>query len=855
MKVIKPLKLSLLYKVYENNKKQVFVSTVISLFSFYPSGKIENEIDLWKMLQEEIGPETLFDLGMPKKRAEVLIHGGFYSPTGKSVQAGTVRVKLGNLDKELNIFGDREWRKRNTRWEISDPQEILSLPINYQNSFGGPEYAKNPLGKGYIPSMDQLDKTSYPLPNIIDPRQPLLLPTDQIEPAGFQGYELTWPQRYAKTGTYDQKWLKELFPGFAKDFDPTFFNAAPLDQQFEGFLIGNEEFSCENMHPERSSLQSRLPGIHPRCFVNQSVEDSLRFSEIPLVLDTVLLFPHLEKGILIHRGSHDVSDNQARDISEILVAYERETDTPRSKNHYLAALERRLDPEKGHLYALKENDLIPDDDVSGLQELVNETIKDKKQGLFEKHLQEKIKLEAERSKKEFNDLGFTTGNTFDHKTTLTAQNSGLDDLDNLDLLVEKSLKDMQDKQEAMKKECREMSESMGLDHEKLAQDDQKKNGGRIQFSSDEISADLRKFGRLTKEKENQLKQTEQQFNDLYRQYGHHNPATVYSNRKNEENRATLLKYFSKNEPMNGMDFTGVNLSGMNLDGIDLENCFLEGADLSNTQLKGANLKNCMLARANMAHAVCDMSKMDAVNLGDANLTGTSFSNCSMDNAVLFKANMEGAQFHGASLKEADFMQCEGLNANLNRADISKGQFIESKLEGADFSESNISEALFIQTKLHRVNFSKASLCNTTIVQCQGDGAIFHQADLTGVSASVEISFRDADFSFCKLINANLRGGDFTGAMFTEADLSNADLSETKLENSRFYRAIAKQTQFMNADLSRAYMVSINLFEGSLQMANLTGTDLRGSNLFAADLLHTDFSNARIEQANIGQTIL
>ena len=441
MKTIKPLNICLLNRVVEEKKRLSLVSSVISFFSFQSPEKLLNETGMWKFIATELGEDTLFDNGMAKPRGEVLVTGSFYSPGGLSVHGGKVRTQLGKLNKELHVYGNRYWRNQGIdNWFITEPEPITELPISYKNSFGGEEYPKNPLGKGYIKDIETIESGGiYPLPNIIDPRQQLTNPATQIEPAGFGPYDFIWEQRYSKAGTYDQQWLKELFPGFAADMDHTIFNTAPLDQQFNGYFKGNEKFACENMHPDKPIIQSHLPGISPRCFLKQDKNNEKLFKEVSLQLDTIWLFPHAEMGIIIHRGQTEVLDCQAFDVTEMLIAYENLADTPRPASHYQEALEKRLDPDKGHLYLLQDKDLIPLGEESCYKAFIAEALDNQEPSFLQKNSLNKLKNDVERSKQEFKELGIDPGDSLDNSLK-EAESVQFPDIENLDILIEENLK-------------------------------------------------------------------------------------------------------------------------------------------------------------------------------------------------------------------------------------------------------------------------------------------------------------------------------------------------------------------------------------------------------------------------------
>jgi hypothetical protein len=265
MKVFKPLNQSLLYKVFEDAKKCYLSVTILSFFPFEASSALLSEIDLWKFAASELGKDAMLDMCMPKPKGEVLVVGKCFAPGGKPVHAYEVSLQIGSINKILHVFGDRFWkRKAGVLKTISDPLPFTEMDIRYENAFGGPDYKKNPLGKGYAPVKTDTGEKIHPLPNIEDPGNLIDSPKKKPDPAGFAPIDLTCPQRFDKAGTYDQKWQRERFPGLAEDINWTFFNAAPEDQHIEGFLKGDEPFEIRGMHPEKTIIQAKLPGVKSR---------------------------------------------------------------------------------------------------------------------------------------------------------------------------------------------------------------------------------------------------------------------------------------------------------------------------------------------------------------------------------------------------------------------------------------------------------------------------------------------------------------------------------------------------------------------------------------------------------------
>ncbi len=151
---------------------------------------------------------------------------------------------------------------------MSAPEPFTEMPVSWRNAFGGDGYAENPLGKGFAP-IQSSGASVHALPNIEDPGHLIKASGDRPTAVGFEGYDLTWPQRASKAGTYDDAWFKHERPGFPRDFDPSYFNTAPIDQQIEGYFRGDEGFVIENMHPDQPRLEGELPGVATRCFITQ----------------------------------------------------------------------------------------------------------------------------------------------------------------------------------------------------------------------------------------------------------------------------------------------------------------------------------------------------------------------------------------------------------------------------------------------------------------------------------------------------------------------------------------------------------------------------------------------------------
>ncbi|REM69002.1 DUF2169 domain-containing protein, partial [Mycobacterium tuberculosis] len=123
---------------------------------------------------------------------------------------------------------------------------------------------------------------------------------------------------------------------------------------------GDEAFSFENMHPGKPLIEGRLPGMRVRVFAGYRMPDAEpKIREVPLRLTTVWFFPHAERCIAIFQGLAEVGTDDSADVLSLMGAVERLGEV-RTDQYYLDAAARRVDPKTGSIYALFDNDLLPE---------------------------------------------------------------------------------------------------------------------------------------------------------------------------------------------------------------------------------------------------------------------------------------------------------------------------------------------------------------------------------------------------------------------------------------------------------------------------------------------------------------
>ncbi|MFA5182011.1 MAG: DUF2169 domain-containing protein [Syntrophales bacterium] len=347
MKVYKKNQHSLFVKPFGVQDKLYLALTVFIYFDLTAPDDPLTEQELWKTIPDQLKPIPLLDTGMPKLRGEILLTGSCFSPRGTVRNASTVSVRVGDLRKELVVFGDRWWRDGRAGIKvITDPLPFAELPLNWQNAFGGKDFAANPDGKGLDPVPGPEGVPRIPLPNVEYRDLMIDAPSQRPGPAGYGVVDMMRPLRQQKTGTYDDRWLKERWPYFPDDMDYEFFNCAPPDQYLPGFFQGGEAIEILNMHPDMQFIRSHVPELRIRAFVTKKEgpqEAAEVFQEATTRMDTLWLFPTLLRGVLMYRGTTEIFDEEYEDVQRIFLATERKGDPPLSLEHYREEQQRAMD--------------------------------------------------------------------------------------------------------------------------------------------------------------------------------------------------------------------------------------------------------------------------------------------------------------------------------------------------------------------------------------------------------------------------------------------------------------------------------------------------------------------------------
>lgn len=816
MKIIKPLRLSVLNRPFRLDRKNQLGVTVLALADMGEQPRLRPEMELWQLAEKELVTcGGVVDLSIPKSCAEFLATGYAYTRHQEEKTQCPVRIEVGELSKTLLVSGDRYWAGNHP----TPAKAFDEMRLDWSRAYGGQSYADNPYGLG-SELVERNGVKAHPLPNIEAIRERVTSPGQKPEPASFGALDFTWPRRFKRAGKqYGDNWLRHDFPGFARDTDWRLFNAAPPDQWWNdsNTLPAQASWRIWNMHPEKNVQQGTLPPWQARCFINRQRGDEILFEEIPMRATTVWFFPHLEQMMLIWHGSTRINEDDAADVLQLMPALEK-TGASRSQNHYRKVLRERMDKERGALFAFREKDLIPEDVIGPW---IDNDIQQNESPMHA-NMQNRVNLLKEQHRARLEGKGGELEGLL--AQTAEPEIPKLDELPEFIEKMERQAKEMQEKAEQRKREMEARRPTSHRDSE----------GPRGPESMHRMLGMMEKNASAMSE--SKLAQSREQLHKMYLLSVQHQPPALRLSgdlaqiiRQRAERTQALGGDFS------GMDLTGCDLSGMDLRGANFTKALLECADLSHCRLDGAKFNDAVLARAELHHSSLRECDFTGASLSLAQCCHSDFSASQFKETQLQEALFDDCEFNAATLEHLLLYKVWMSRCRFQHARIDSSVFMELTLPELDFSQATLHKVTFLKSTLEAAIFADASLESCSWVETRAEQARFNGATLVTCAAAMDSVLNGADFSYATLTHTNLRQTALDGAKFVMAKLSNSDLSESPCRNADFTRANLAGSRFIRTDFRNVSFTDANLMEALLQKCQLGGANFSGANLFRADI--------------------
>lgn len=218
------------------------------------------------------------DLAPFKRRADVILVGSACAPGRHPVGSLLTRLRVGEIDKAIAVFGDRLFTRNG---DLLAPAPFVRMPLQWERAGGGPG-TTNPVGVSPNATPDVQGRS--PVPNL-QPPGAYIAHRNPVEPMGFGPIPPIWPSRMQKLLRHAARWNHRRWheQPLPDDIDAGYFNAAPLDQQ-GGEIRPDERITLENLHPDHPCLVTQLRALVPRARVER---DHRPAQEIKLRCDTL----------------------------------------------------------------------------------------------------------------------------------------------------------------------------------------------------------------------------------------------------------------------------------------------------------------------------------------------------------------------------------------------------------------------------------------------------------------------------------------------------------------------------------------------------------------------------------------
>jgi uncharacterized protein YjbI with pentapeptide repeats len=731
-----------------------------------------------KTLDDDLaaGPIYPGDFALFKPGAEILLTGSAHSPEGRPVAWMPVTLHLGQWSKSLSIFGDRLW----TRDGLSEPRPFTSMPLTWERAFGGPSFKRNPCGRGAEAIAIAGAGDVLPAPNVEHPEQLVTSPSSRPDPASFAPLGSSWSQRMKNLGTYDGQWLRERWPWLPDDFDWSYFNAAPQDQRFKGFLRGDETIVLEGMNAAHPRIETALPALKPRWFMRQQVQKRLVFGEIPLKLDTVFIDTEKMRIVLLWRGVVSIYSLKMKEVTDHLLVSEPLDEPDKGLPYFEAMLERRkgeidnpneeVEPEGTNSpFPLPD---VPPMDMSWVRALDEEMAADVRNA---EAAMAQMRSDPSDPSRDFSEyLGPVA----------------------MDAPASQTYADVEEGVESVLGRLRDSGP------EGAAFADQ-------EWLPATLKADMEAMDRVGQQ--------------LFAADEPGDQETQPWTRERVEQHHRARGSFEDQE-LDGLDLAELDLRGAMLRGASMAGCDVSGAKLDGAMLDGAVLEGAMLTEATLAGA-----SLRSADLTNARAALASFSDATLDDAV----------FVGAKLQGADFRQARGTSCDFAAADLTMADLRGAAFERADFSHATLeklkaSGASLVSCDVGQTKAGDVDLTGANVHDLRATAADLNHAVLRGVTGEKtawdDANLSGADFTEAQLPGAVFDGANLEGAVLDRANLATARLCDVNLTGASAYDANLFRATLENARLEGAVFVGANMYEVEFYQATYEGAHFTDANL-------------------------
>jgi len=789
-----------------------------------------------------------------KRQAEYLLVGTCRSDNGAPVTHQAISLRVGDLSKELSVFGDRYWRHGLAAMKPSEPIPFVEMPLSWEKAFGGHGFEANPVGQGlHKVKVGESERTM--LPNIEERTDLVTSPHSRPQPRGTFPLSPTWRMRTRLAGTYDKHYVENHYPGMPADLDPAYFQSAPSDQRQDEFWNGTERISMSGVTSGGSVYETTLPGLRARAFEASGLSADATLRELTLNLDTLYIDTTNMIVELTWRGACALEP-------ELLYFMHDNLKAPMSLQACERKFRKRVEAiEAGEASFLPDPiPAAPEEATPDYQETMT-TAAITSADLRPASLDDEA-FDADLATQALPRIVDPSDASEESDEMPTMMLPSISDVDDNEMMQTQALPRIQDLDEEMATQTvptlsavpddsaqtateaepsildqvKAMMVERGLDPSTLPDGPENMpaapTASDIDFAKLRVSAAAAGLMNIPEAKA-MIDEMERDHEALQNQETTRQPA-ITADEVISDPRTDFIQQYKDGNPIEG-DFTGINLDGVHLSGL---------------QAQGATLIGISFAGANLSEAEFGEAQLDDCNFQGANLTNANF-----DGAQLTQANLSNAQAEGASFKSAELVEANLQEANLTKADLSGAECGQVNLRGAILTEAICDEADFGGAVLERVSALRSSWIEARLSGVHAEAIDLRDADLSNLRVSNGATLIRAKMSGSKAPGSRWRDSRLAEAVFSFSDLNGAIFTGSHLAKVYMDGCDLKKANFQDTVLSEAQLLRSDLMQATFRGANLVDADLRGSNLYECEFFRAITLGANFALADLTGTRL
>lgn len=840
------------------------------------------------------------DLVTCKAKTDLLLRATCHAPGGTPVTHCEAGFGVGPWGKMVRVSGDRTWRVGLISRRPGEAQPFTVMPLDWEHAYGGADYPDNPAGKGFNSDL---------LPNVEDPGHPLTGYRQKVPPAGFLPINRMWKKRMAKMGSADGSYLAKRFPLQPEDFDWTYFNEAPDDQQLDHDLRGDEVLRFINLHPAQPEWSAHLPGKRIRCFVEDDDEQGQpRIREVAMHCDT--LFANVDEGYvhLLWRGMLPIRSENRAEVRKFYVV-EESVDTPLPAADHVAAMavakdmgaklaaevEAAVDATKVKVagilarYGLTMPAEPPPGTKPGPSGQQLACFPFNPQGPLPPelaHHQAHIDRAADLRKQALDELR-PLGKQHDVDVDATPITKPCDLLAEYRKGLETGIKHLEEQGQTVPDTLRQQLQAASTPDgdpfgiAKIAAEFKKAgldptvsgNPLMVALASGDTAAFLAAAQNSpTASPHTPLPGATPAPTAAAAPTATAPPAAPVAEAAGAAPDTDLTSTIAWPPPaprpagamsvadtraflQQGGSFTGKLMYGADCSGLDLSGQDFTGAQLNQACFRGATLTGATFATCLLRNADFIGADLRGARFGFGDYQGADFSGACLMEAVCNEVAFCSCRFAGADLRGATFTSAmmEGTDltgADLSDATVAKGVWLKCILDRVRAVHSAWSEVLISESSLLEADFSRATIHDSVLMGCQAQRLRLVAADLKGMRA-----FNGTDLQGAVLVEARMQDTSWMYVRLDEADFTRGDLRQANFMFSscikaRFTAADLKAAMLRHARLQGADLRRANLCKATFGRADLTLADLRDSNCYGTDFQDAIILDAHFDGANL-----